>query len=195
MPVSPEAVWERLESAEIRGAELVALNGGELGGADPKVRQRLVQEFFFHLGGAIEVMAQLAGEQRGVGSSDTISISNIADQLKGDPLEGPLRDLYVSLRRAPFPANPYNDEGLVWRAYNYRHQVTHRGANPFLFHLRLGDAGVSSASSAGQENPSAHFLLDPLNPERGPSRETVRDDHAAMLALVRRRLTTAMNAV
>jgi hypothetical protein len=166
-----ETVWDRFHSAQDRGKELLGLNGGNLPGADPKLRQRLVQEFFFHLGGSIEFMAQLAGEQRGVATVETISISNIADQVRGDALEAPLRALYVNIRRHRFQVTP-NDEGYLSRVYNYRHQVTHRGANPFNFHTRLGDAATSMAEPPPPQNPST-FLVDPLDSARGPSRETI----------------------
>lgn len=142
-------------------------------------------------------MAQLAGAARGVGNVDTISMSNIADQLKGDPLEAPLRDLYVSLRKTPFPNDPYDDEGYLWRIYNYRHQVTHRGANPFNVQVFLGDAGLSTADVhvAPGRATTIHLFLDPLDPSRGPSRASLADDLQKMIDLIRTRLTAAMNAL
>jgi hypothetical protein len=195
MAIDEDAVWAQVTSAEVRSAELLALNGGDLAGADANVRQRLVQEFFFHLGGAIEFMAQLAGERRGVGSPDDISASNIGGKLRGDPLETPLKALYLNTRREPFPTDPYDDQGYLWRIYNYRHQVTHRGANPFQFQVFLGDAGLSTATTPVPRDRSAHFLLDPLDPTRRASRERVADDMNKMLDLVRTRLTAAINAL
>jgi hypothetical protein len=195
MAIDEEAVLARVASARLRSSELLGLNGGDLAGADAHERQRLAQEVFFHLGGAIEFMAQLAGERRGVGSADTISASNISDRLRADPLEASLRNLYVSLRKAPFPNDPYDDEGYLWRIYNYRHQVTHRGANPFNFQVFLGDAALSTAAAPTPRDRSAHLLLDPLDPGRGPSRETIRDDLNEMLDLVETRINAAIAAL
>jgi hypothetical protein len=66
VPVQPDDVRARLRHnvrarlrhARIRIHDLVALNEGDLIGADSHVRQRLIQEVFFHLVGAIEVFAQ-----------------------------------------------------------------------------------------------------------------------------------------
>lgn len=185
------AVWARLESADARAQGLVALTPSD--SAD--LRHRLAQEFFFHLGGAVEFMAQLAAERRGVGSPDTVTMATVADRLRGDPLEAPLRALYTNPRREPFPSDPYSDTGRLWRIYNYRHQVTHRGANPFLFKQFLGDAALSTAEIPPPQNPTAHFLLDPLDPAAGPSNETLATDTAEMVDLIRRLLTAAAAAL
>jgi hypothetical protein len=58
--LTAEDVRERLGFARRRKDELIVLNGGNLPSADPHHRQQLVQEFFFHLVGAIEVLAKLA---------------------------------------------------------------------------------------------------------------------------------------
>ena len=66
-PLKPEDVRERLSFAEKRLKELFALNGGNLAGADGSERQQLLQEFFFHLVGATEVLAQFVNEVRSLG--------------------------------------------------------------------------------------------------------------------------------
>ncbi len=47
--------------------DLKMLNNGDLAGAKPEDRQMLVEEFFFHLVGAVEVLAQVINEKRGLG--------------------------------------------------------------------------------------------------------------------------------
>ena len=68
-PLEPEDVRERLRFAAVRRDDLLALNDGDFLGADADERQQLVQEFFFHLVGAIEVLAQLVNDARGLGLS------------------------------------------------------------------------------------------------------------------------------
>jgi hypothetical protein len=72
-PLTAEEVLERLAFARTRKEQLIGLNGGDLRGADPHYRQQLVQEFFFHLGGAIDVLAQLVNEARNLGLEDAAS--------------------------------------------------------------------------------------------------------------------------
>jgi hypothetical protein len=43
----------------------------------------------------------------------------------------------VNPAKVAMPADPYSDDGYLSRAYNYRHHVTHRRGNPWLF--RIGD--------------------------------------------------------
>jgi hypothetical protein len=62
--LTADEVRERIGFARRRKDELILLNGGDLLGADPHYRQQFVQEFFFHLVGAIEVLAQLVNEPR-----------------------------------------------------------------------------------------------------------------------------------
>ena len=189
MTIDEDAVWARLTSAELRADELSKLTP-----SDPaEDRHRLAQEFFFHLGGAIEFMAQLAAERRSLGDPDKVTMKKSAELLAkkspSDPLEKPLCDLYINLGKVKFPSDPYAGDGLLWRIYNYRHQVTHRGANPFR--IEVGKAPV----------PSIHFRLNPLDyldprhPDRGVSKRTIADDMASMLDLVRTRITAAMNAL
>ena len=171
-------VRERLGFAERRLDELLDLNGGDLAGADVHERQQLIQELFFHLIGAIEVLAQLVNEARGLGLDDEdVAVYRVADRLGGGALAPPLRALHVTTRRQPLPADPYSDDGLLFRVYNYRHQVTHRRRNPFHFSIGLGSV----------EWRTAHLLLDPRESAAGPSQATIEDDLRRALALVRER--------
>jgi hypothetical protein len=168
-------VRERLAFAEKRLHELLALNGGNLPGADGSERQQLLQEFFFHLVGTTEVLAQLVNERRGVNMDpERVSIHKVVQRLSSDdPVRSQLSSLYAQTRGNPLPENPYSDEGYIFRILNYRHQVTHRRRNPFLF--RVGSS------------PPASFLLDPRVPDQNPtaSDRSAQEEMEYMLDLVR----------
>jgi hypothetical protein len=142
-PLGAEAIDERLAFARRRMEELLALNGGDLGGADASCRQQLVQEFFFHAVGAIELVAQAANDQRALGFDiDEVSVWAVAGKLApGDPLEPLLRDLYARVRRQPLPADPYSDDGYIFRLWNYRTR------SPIV-------GGTHSTSRLGSRTPS-----------------------------------------
>ncbi len=158
--LTPDDVTERLRFARIRRDQLLALNGGDLQHADPHERQQLIQEFFFHLLGSVDVLAQLVNDQHSLGlDSEHVTIGYIQDKLSGDPLESNMHGLYASTRGRPLPADPYSDEGYIFRAYNYRHLVTHRRRFPLLFRM-------------GSEPPTS-FILDPrLEAGQGPNHST-----------------------
>ena len=181
MPLTPEDVRTRLAYARVRIDELIALNGGDLLGADADERQQLSQEVFFHLVGAIEVFAQLINEQRQLGrASEDVSISRLNDSLPAsDGLRTNIAALYANTRRPAPVSDLYSGDGLMYRVWNYRHQVTHRRANPF--HLNVSFSATVSAGSAPArrnrrflprrgsglgvastpQHRSAHFRLDP----------------------------------
>jgi hypothetical protein len=143
----------------------------------------LVQEFFFHSVGAIDLVAQLVNERRSLGlNSEDVTISAVANKLPPtDQLTTALRALYVKTRGQQVPPDPYSSEGYLFRHYNYRHQVTHRCQNPFLF--RLGSA------------PSASFKLDPRDLNGTPSAKSIEEDMRAMLDLVVTRCADALALV
>jgi hypothetical protein len=173
--MNKENVVYRLISAQKRLDELVALNRGNLLGADIQERQQLVEEFFFHLIGAIEILAQLVNDVRALGiDSEDVSVPAVVKAFRAeDQIAKGLRALFVRTRRAPVPEDPYTDDGLLFRAYNYRHQVTHRGANPFLF--QIGSL------------PRDSFYLDPRDCRRGHSNRAVQQEMQMMKDLVSRR--------
>jgi hypothetical protein len=75
-------VNDRLASAERRLNELLALNRGNLPGANASERQQLVQEFFFHLIGAIDVLAQVVNDARALGlDSEDVSVPAVVKRL------------------------------------------------------------------------------------------------------------------
>jgi hypothetical protein len=99
-PLTDEEVRERLAFARTRKEQLVLLNGGDLPGADPHYRQQLVQEFFFHLVGAIEVLAQRVNEARNLGLDveDASASAVIRKLANGDALQAALTALYANTR-------------------------------------------------------------------------------------------------
>ena len=172
-PMKPEEVTERLSFAEKRLNELLALNKGDFAGADTSERRQLLQEFFFHLVGATEVLAQLLNEVRGLGMvSEDVSVPVVACKLSGtDPvIKRMLSSLHQKTRRQPLPSDPYSDEGYIFRILNYRHQVTHRRRNPFLFRM---------------PGRSASLYLDPRDPSGAPSEKSLQEEMKYMTKLIR----------
>jgi hypothetical protein len=167
-----EDIFERLAFAERRLRELLRFNGGNLLGADASCRQQLVQEFFFHLVGATDVLAQFVNEVRGLGiDPEDVSIMRVSNALSaGDPVKSKLAALTARTQGRPLPPDPYSDNGYIFRIRNYRHQVTHRRKNPFLF--RIG------------ATPAASFLLDPRDPTQVPSARSVQDETQHVLNLI-----------
>lgn len=211
--LTAEEVRERLGSARRRKEELLALNGGDLPGADPLYRQQLVQEFFFHLVGAIDVLAQLVNEARNLGLDvEDASVSRVIQKLpQGDGLRAALAALYANTRRGrSVPIDLYSDEGIIYRIWNYRHQVTHRRRQPFQFNVEIGTAIDFGPGLRGRwrefrhrRNPapdtqargrSAHLILDPREPPgvRTASMYSVPDELERMLELTSTRCDDAL---
>jgi hypothetical protein len=209
--VRADDVRERLGFGRRRIADLAGLNGGDLLGADARERQMYAQEVFFHLVGAIEVFAQLVNDQRALGNaSEDVGISRLPARLpNGDALQGAVGALYVNTRNQAVPPEPYDGDGLMFRVWNYRHQVTHRERNPFFLQVGLNDAlslggpeplpeQVRRFAERGDKptERSAHFLIDPRidphEPDSLVSQLRVEWDLQAMLELVQERLEAAI---
>ncbi len=129
---------ERLLSAEQRLNDLRALNNGDLAGAPQDVRQRLIQEFFFHLVGAIDFLAQHINVARKLGlDAETVTVDTVCDELdKDDQVRKLLKKLYPKTRgRKKLPADPYSEEGSHFRILLVRHCVCHLRAQPFHFKM------------------------------------------------------------
>lgn len=203
--LTADDVRERLGFAGRRKDELIALNGGDLLGADPHYRQQLVQEFFFHLVGTIDLLAQFVNEARSLGLDiEDASTPRVIQALpQGNPLQALLAALYVNTRRGrPIPSDLYSDDGVIYWIWNYRHQVTHRRRQPFQLNVGIGTAVDFGPSLRGRlresrhrRNPdpatqapdrTAHFILDPREPQgtRTPSSYSVPNELERMLTLV-----------
>lgn len=181
----PESVEQRLRFAAVRLADLRELIRDNRLGADPDARHQVTQEFFLHAVGATEYLAQLVNERRSLplGAED-VRVYKVGREIErrdpADPLLAPLSGLSADTRKAaPFPVDPYSDEGLVYRIINYRNEVAHRNTNPFHFVLSAG--------------PKAAFLwLDPRDHARGQSARAVDADLSSMLAVVDRGCRTVL---
>lgn len=216
LSLNADEVRERLGSARRRKEELIHLNGGDLPGADSHYRQQLVQEFFFHLVGAIDLLAQFVNEVRNLGLDiEDASVRNVIQSLpQGDELRAALAALYANTRRGkPVPSNLYSDEGVIYRIWNYRHQVTHRWRQPFQFNIGIGTAIDFGPGLRGRwreyrhrRNPdpdtkapgsSAHLILDPRDPPgiRTASMYGVPDELERMLVLTSERCEDAMSLI
>jgi hypothetical protein len=171
----PESVHQKLKFARARLADLKAMIEDNRLAADPDARQQLTQEFFFHVVGATEYLAQLVNERRSLplGSED-VAVYRVAKELErrdpSDPLFVPLKSLSADTRKTALPTDPYSEEGLVYRTINYRNEVAHRNSNPFHFVLGAG--------------PKIAFLwLDSRDHSCGQSARPVDMDLASMLSV------------
>lgn len=169
MQMVPESVRQKLGFARARLADLEVLIKENRLGAEPDARQQLTQEFFFHLVGATEYLAQLVNERRSLRlRPEYVAVHKVAKKLDpSDLLLVPLEGLSADTRRT-FPADPYSEEGLIYRTINYRNEVAHRNTNPFHFELHAGP----------------FFYLDPRDPGRGQSICPVDVDLCSMFSVV-----------
>lgn len=161
-----EAVNDRLFFAKRRLRELKRLNNGDIAGANPKDRQQLIQEFFFHLVGAIEFLAQLINNSlKLLIPMKNVNARNVYDHLSSnDPIKPLLGELYPKTRGRQLPSNPYSDEGSHFRILVLRHWVCHYGNNPFFF--RIGSTPESSLFLDPRDrslNGSQRHAIDELN--------------------------------
>jgi len=178
---------QRTDFAERRLHELLKLNNGNLLGANELDRQQLIQEFFFHLVGTIEELAQLVNDKRGLNlPSESVSIRSVAEHLPpNDQLVPKLQALYSNTRGQPLPPDPYSDDGYMFRTYNYRNQVAHRGRNPWNFNIGKGAV----------EPTSITLQLDPRGTNRVGSIKSVQDDLEYMFRLVKKRCSDALSVL
>jgi hypothetical protein len=162
---------DRITSAKRRLGNLVALGYSGIS-ARPQERQQFTQEFFLHAVGAVEMLAQLVNQGRALGKSpDQVSPPRVVKALSAsDPIVPILSVLYANTRKNPMPADPYSDAGYIWRLWNYRHQVSHRGRNPFDFRI-------------GGRHPVS-LRLDPGNPVLGASKKPLLEELQEMIDFV-----------
>ena len=78
--MNPSAVNNSISFAYRRLEDLKNL--GDLSGADWEERQILIQEFFFHLVGAIEILAQAINKQENLGLDPSeVSVGSVINRL------------------------------------------------------------------------------------------------------------------
>jgi hypothetical protein len=144
----------------------------------PDDRHQPTQEFFVHLVGAVEYLAQYLNEHMSLKlAPDSVTPKKVLSALAKSDRPGLAESfgkLWMDPRAVAMPSDPYSERGLVYRAINYRHEVVHRNANPFHFYM--------------SKPRSSYFWLDPRNHALGQSRMDAQDDLAAMLDVVERLL-------
>ena len=175
--MSADAVKDSLLFAHRRLDELKTLNSGNLEGAKPEDRKMLIQEFFFHLVGAIEILVQVINEQRTLGlDPERVTVRTVSCRLAtADPIKSLLNQLYPTTRSSdqrwlPLPRDPYSEEGSHFRIVVFNHWVSHCGVNPLRFR-------------SGAE-PNASLVLDPRNPSAGNSNLAAIDELEKFWSLV-----------
>jgi hypothetical protein len=175
--MNADAAKESLLFAHRRLDELKTLNNGNLAGAKTEDRQILIQEFFFHLVGAIEILAQVINKRRTLGlDPERVTIRTVSCRLATtDPIKSLLSQLYPITRSSdqrwlPLPHDPYSEDGSHFRIVVYRHWINHCGENPL--HFRSGP------------EPKVSLVLDPRNPSAGTSNLAVVDELETFWSLV-----------
>jgi hypothetical protein len=175
-------VHDRLYFAERRLNDLRSFSFGDLGAAAHRDRQSLVQEFFFHLCGAIDFLAQEVNSVRRLGiSKENVSVASVRRKLTpNDPIRSLLLELHPSTRKRPLPTDPYSEESSHFRIMLLRNFVSHIRHNPFSFCISIGS----------DTSPSAHFFLDPRKhyvpqDRRTPSKREAIEEMITFLGVVR----------
>jgi hypothetical protein len=142
-------VRNRLLFAKRRLDELTKMGGGDFGIVPEIERQQPLQEFFFHLVGAIEFLAQTINDARQlINDEEDVTPGGLCQKLStGDPLGTILSLLHPQTRHKQLPTDPYSEEGSHFRIILLRNRVCHHNRNPF--HFRRGS------------EPPCSLFLDP----------------------------------
>jgi hypothetical protein len=177
--LSADEVRRRLDFARRRLVDLQSYSGGDLSQDPSKIRLQLLQEFFFHLIGARDVVAQLLNERRDLKiDPQDVSIGQMLKRLKADdPIHLHVASITIDPRRQPFPDDPYSEAGYIYRAINYRNQVVHRHRNPLHYNLEIV---VDAATGIANKAAIVHLYLDPRNTDIGTSKVAVLTELEAM---------------
>jgi hypothetical protein len=171
------AVNDSLLFAQKRLDELKKLNGGNLAGVKSEDRQILIQEFFFHLVSAIDILVQAINKSKLLRIPDSqISLKKVCDMPgQVDPIKPLIASLHPDTRHngqwIPLPQNPYSEEGSHFRILVFRHWVSHYGENPFVIRW-------------GGDEPHISLFLDPRYPNLGGSKLPALDELEAFWSLV-----------
>ncbi len=190
MPAIHDTVRQKLRFAERRLADLVGLVRAGTMPSDVDGRQQAVQEFFFHLSGAMDFMAQVVNSEQALGiADDDVSIGRVCVKLRASTasatLVAAMEGLNIKVHKTPLPPDPYSDDGLMFRVVNYRNEVVHRDANPFNFVI----------SSTGK---TAYLTLDPRHRPAVPhvaSRVPIVADLHSMIEVVTQRCDEVFKAL
>lgn len=139
-----EFVKNKLEFANLRFEELKYLNNGYLAGADGKKRKQLIEEFFFHLVGAIDFLAQTINILQNLSIDiEDVKVTKVVEKLdkklgKNNQVSNLLNELHPKTYKQPLPSNPYSEQGCLFRIFLYRNTVTHQKDYPFGIKVIVG---------------------------------------------------------
>ena len=144
-------VRNRLLFAKGRLDDLRRLGGeeGDFGPVSETERQQPMQEFFFHLVGAIEFLAQTVNDTRKlIDDEEAVDPRAICQKLPdGDPIKAMLSKLHPRTRGKRLLEDQYSEDASHFRIILLRNRVCHHGRNPF--HFRRGS------------EPTCSLFLDP----------------------------------
>jgi hypothetical protein len=170
-------ICKKLSFARQRMCELEPLAAGEFTNDLSAMKHQLVQEYFFHLIGAVDYASQYINNKLDFGIAiDDVKVWRIIKKLKGNDkykaLSEALCDIYTETDQVKkMPRDPYLPKSLIWRAYKYRHRVTHWGFNSFIYKVYLGSRNVQ---------PEICLPLDIYADNPIPSNYSIMEDLEAM---------------
>lgn len=168
-----ESTKNRLYFADKRLNELKQLNNGDIAGANGREIQQLIQEFFFHLVGAIDFLLQVVNQSRNLSiPEEKVDIKTVCEKLSTtDPIKPLLSQIHPYTRGKKLHGALYSDDNSHFRIMILRHRVCHHGDNPF--HFRLGGS-----------LPCASLFIDPRDPSLGGSEKHVFDELDIFFSLI-----------
>jgi len=173
-------VKNKLYFAKKRLKDLEKLNNGDLARADPWDRQQLFQEFFFHLVGTVDYLAQIINIEKelSIGVED-VGVKTVCEEIDkkypNNPISVILQQLHPSTRsNKPLPQDPYSEEGCHFRIIQYRNIVTHNKNFPFRIKVDL-QRGIRTVHLIFYpKNPN--WLLDKNDPNSNSSEKPIIDE-------------------
>jgi hypothetical protein len=139
-----EFVKNKLEFAKICLEDLKSLNNGYLAGANGKVRQQLIQEFFFHLVGAIDFLSQAINISQNLSIDiEDVKCVKVIEELdkkfgKNNQISIMLNKLHPDTYKRALTIDPYSIEGCLFRIFVYRNTITHQKNHPFHINVIVG---------------------------------------------------------
>jgi len=175
VPLSKWVIREKLGFADRRLRELTALHGGIIGAAPASERQILLQEFFFHLAGAVDLVAQLVNQAEHLGiDPDDVTVQLVTRSLPAaSPLRSALDGAYANTRGRQLTVAPDSPDGYVFRVFAHRHVLTHQ--RPGNLFIRRGSW------------PESSLFIDPRDRSLGPSPRPALDELRTMYGIVSQR--------
>jgi hypothetical protein len=176
---------DSLAFARKRLDQLRILNGGDLAGASHEYRQPLIQEFFFHLVGAIDKLMHVVNESRLLAiPTCQVTAKKVFNKLgPNDQLRPLIEALHPETQHSgawlPLPQNQYSDNWHHFRIMVFRHWINHCGENPFA--MRVGS------------QPRISLFIDPRDPALGGSKLAALDELGIFWHLVNSKCYTILN--